>query len=155
MYTVVTQFITSDGADNGDLSEIRRLWFQNGKVINSNNVTVGGQQFNSITDNLCNAQKQAFRDPNDYEKRGGNKAMGGSLERGMVLVMSLWDDHSVHMLWLDSSYPPDKSPSAPGVTRGTCSTLSGVPDQVKNQYSNAYVTYSNIKYGGIGSTYQN
>ena len=48
-FTVVTQFITSDGSDIGDLSEIRRLWVQNGKVINSNNVTVGGQQFNSIT----------------------------------------------------------------------------------------------------------
>ena len=80
--------------------------------------------------------------------------MGGSLERGMVLVMSLWDDHAVHMLWLDSSYPPDKSPSAPGVTRGTCPTSSGVPDQVENQYPNADVTYSNIKYGEIGSTYQ-
>ena len=153
-FTVVTQFITTDGTDNGDLSEIRRLWVQNGKVMNSNNVTVGGQEFNSITDNFCNAQKQAFGDPNDYEKRGGNKAMGGSLERGMVLVMSLWDDHAVHMLWLDSSYPPDKSPSAPGVTRGTCPTSSGVPDQVENQYPNAYVTYSNIKYGEIGSTYQ-
>ena len=74
--------------------------------------------------------------------------------RGMVLVMSLWDDRAVHMLWLDSSYPPDKSPSAPGVTRGTCPTSSGVPDQVENQYPNAYVTYSNIKYGEIGSTYQ-
>ena len=126
---------------------------QNGKVINSNNVTVGGQQFNSITDNFCNAQKQAFENPNDYEKRGGNKAMGGSLEHGMVLVMSLWDDHAVHMLWLDSSNPPGKSPSAPGVTRGTCPTSSGAPDQVENQYPNAYVTYSNIKYGEIGSTY--
>ena len=154
-FTVVTQFITADGSDNGDLSEIRRLWVQNGKVMNSNNVTVGGQQFNSITDNFCNAQKQAFGDPNDYEKRGGNKAMGGSLERGMVLVMSLWDDHAVHMLWLDSSYPPDKSPSAPGVTRGTCATSSGVPEQVESQYPDASVTYSNIKYGEIGSTYQN
>ena len=154
-FTVVTQFITTDGTDNGDLSEIRRLWVQNGKVMNSNNVTVGGQQFNSITDNFCNAQKQAFGDPNDYEKRGGNKAMGGSLDRGMVLVMSLWDDHAVHMLWLDSSYPPDKSPSAPGVTRGTCPTSSGVPDQVESQYPDASVTYSNIKYGELGSTYQN
>ena len=151
--TVVTQFITTDGTDNGDLKEIRRLWVQNGKVINSNNVTVGGQSYNSITDDFCNAQKQAFGDPNDYEKRGGNKAMGGSLERGMVLVMSLWDDHAVHMLWLDSTYPPDKSPTAPGVARGTCSTSSGVPSQVESQYPDASVTYSNIKYGELDSTY--
>lgn len=53
--------------------------------------------------------------------------MGGSLDRGKVLVLSLWDDHAVHMLWFDSTYPPDKSLSGPGVTRGTCSTSTGVP----------------------------
>ena len=31
--TVVTQFITSDGTDNGDVVEIRRKFVQNGKVI--------------------------------------------------------------------------------------------------------------------------
>ena len=152
-FTVVTQFITSDGTDNGDLTEIRRLWVQNGKVMNSNNVTVGGQSYNSITDNFCNAQKKEFGDPNDYEKRGGNKVMGGSLDRGMVLVMSLWDDHDVHMLWLDSTYPPDKSPSSPGVARGTCSTSSGDPNDVENKYPDAQVIYSNIKYGERDSTY--
>ena len=152
-FTVITQFITADGTEHGDLSEIRRLWVQSGKVIKSSEVNVGGQKYNSITDSFCNAQKQEFNNPNDYEKKGGHKVMGESLEHGMVLVMSLWDDHAVHMLWLDSSYPSDKSPSAPGVTRGTCSTSSGVPDQVENQYPDAYVTYSNIKYGEIGSTY--
>ena len=152
-FTVVTQFITADGTDSGDLSEIRRLWVQNGKVIKSSEVTVGGQKYYSITDSFCNAQKQEFGNPNDYEKKGGHKVMGESLEHGMVLVMSLWDDHEVHMLWLDSSYPPDKSPSAPGVTRGTCSTSSGAPDQVESQYPDASVTYSNIKYGELGSTY--
>ena len=33
--------------------------------------------------------------------QGGLRAMGESMERGHVLVMSLWDDHSVNMLWLD------------------------------------------------------
>ena len=40
--------------------------------------------------------------------------MGDSMERGHVLVMSLWDDHDVNMLWLDSDYPLDKDPSEPG-----------------------------------------
>lgn len=31
--TVVTQFITSDHTDSGDLVEIRRVWVQDGKVI--------------------------------------------------------------------------------------------------------------------------
>jgi cellulose 1,4-beta-cellobiosidase len=153
-FTVVTQFITSDGTDNGDLSEIRRIWVQNGKVIQSSNVSVGGQTYNSISDNFCNAQKQAFGDPNDYEKRGGNKAMGQALDRGMVLVMSLWDDHEVNMLWLDSNYPPTKPATAPGVARGTCSTSSGKPSDVESQHPDASVTYSNIKYGELDSTYQ-
>ena len=152
-FTVVTQFITADGTDSGDLSEIRRLWVQNGKVIQSNNVTLGGQKYNSVTDDFCNAQKQEFGDPNDYEKRGGHKTMSGSLDRGMVLVMSLWDDHDVNMLWLDSDYPPNKSPSSPGVARGTCPTTSGKPEDVEKQHPDASVTYSNIKYGELGSTY--
>ena len=48
-FTVVTQFITTDGTDNGDLSEIRRIWVQNGEVIQSRNVTVGSQSYNSVT----------------------------------------------------------------------------------------------------------
>lgn len=152
-FTVVTQFITADGTDNGVLSEIRRLWVQDGKVIQSNNVTVGGKMYNSVTDEFCSAQKQEFGDTNDYAKRGGHRAMSGALDRGMVLVMSLWDDHAVYMLWLDSNFPPDKSPSTPGVARGTCATTSGRPQDVERQHPDASVTYSNIKYGELGSTY--
>ena len=152
-FTVVTQFITVDGTDTGDLSEIRRLWVQNGKVIPSAIVTVGGQKYNSINDSFCNAQKQEFGDPNDYEKRGGDKTMGEALEQGMVLALSLWDDHAAYMLWLDSDYPTNKSSSSPGVARGTCAITSGRPKDVESQHPNAYVIYSNIKYGELGSTY--
>ena len=36
------------------------------------------------------------------------QAHGEAMGRGMVLVMSLWDDHDANMLWLDSNYPLDK-----------------------------------------------
>lgn len=153
-FTVVTQFITSDGTDGGELSEIKRIWVQNGKVFMSRNVTVGGHQYDSITDDFCNAQKQEFGDQNDYEQRGGHKTLSAALDRGMVLVMSLWDDSAVYMLWLDSNYPPDKSPSTPGVARGSCPTSSGRPADVERQHPDASVTYFNIKYGEIGSTYK-
>lgn len=29
------------------------------------------------------------------------------MENGMVLVLSLWDDHEAGMLWLDSNFPAD------------------------------------------------
>jgi cellulose 1,4-beta-cellobiosidase len=36
--TVVTQFVTSDGTDNGDLKEVRRFYVQNGRVIQNSKV---------------------------------------------------------------------------------------------------------------------
>jgi len=78
--------------------------------------------------------------------------MGASMTNGMVLVLSLWDDYSQHMLWLDSNYPLDKDPGIPGVMRGPCPITSGVPKDVESQYPNANVIYSNIRIGPIGST---
>ncbi|KAI0312803.1 cellobiohydrolaseI [Amylostereum chailletii] len=153
-FTVVTQFLTSDNTTAGDLVEIRRVYVQNGKVIPNSKTNVPGMAaFDSVTDAFCNAQKTAFGDTNSFESRGGLRAMGQSFDRGMVLVMSLWDDHAVNMLWLDSDYPLTKSASAPGVARGTCATTSGKPTDVESQSASAKVTYSNIKYGPIGSTY--
>lgn len=79
--------------------------------------------------------------------------MGGSLSRGMTLVMSLWDDHDVNMLWLDSDYPPTKPASAPGVARGSCAITSGKPDDVEKNNGDSTVTYSKIRTGEIGSTF--
>lgn len=151
-FTVVTQFHTSDKTTSGDLVEIRRLYVQNGKTIESPSFQLGGKSYDSISDDFCAAQKKEFGDNNTFADRGGLKKMGGALGRGMVLVMSLWDDHDVHMLWLDSDFPPTKSPSAPGVSRGTCATTSGDPATVEKQHPDAQVVYSNIRVGDIGST---
>jgi cellulose 1,4-beta-cellobiosidase len=77
--------------------------------------------------------------------------MGNAMSNGMVLVMSLWDDHAADMLWLDSTYPTDKT--SIGGPRGTCATTSGKPDDVESQHPNSYVQFSDIKFGEIGSTY--
>ena len=150
-FTVVTQFITADGNDNSDLSEIRRIWIQNGNIIQNSAVMIGDKKYDSITDIFCDAQKKEFNNPNYYEKVGGNKAMGEALDRGMVLAMSILDDPDYYMLWLDSSYPPDQSSSIPGVARGTCDISSGRPGDV---FPLSDITFSNIKYGDIGSTYR-
>merc|ERR1712156_903312 len=61
--TVVTQFITSDGTDNGDLVEIRRLYVQDGKVIVNSFVALPGMDVvDSITDEFCLQTKVAFGD---------------------------------------------------------------------------------------------
>ncbi|TRY69537.1 hypothetical protein TCAL_02178 [Tigriopus californicus] len=115
--TVVTQFITDNGSDEGDLVEIRRKYVQNGQVIENSKVNFDGvSDYDSITDDFCTDIKDLFGDVNDHQKKGGLKAMGEALKRGMVLVMSMRDDHESYMLWLDSNYPEDGS--GPGVERG-------------------------------------
>ena len=79
--------------------------------------------------------------------------MGDAFEAGMVLVLSLWDDYAVNMLWLDSNYPTDKPADQPGIARGNCSTSSGVPSEVENSAGSSKVIYSDIRTGPIGSTF--
>jgi len=152
--TVVTQFITADGTDTGKLTEIRRKWVQDGVVIDNKEVNIPGLEGNSITDSYCAAQKSIFGDPKSYQTNGGLAAMGESLSRGHVLVMSLWADHSAQMLWLDGNWPLDKPATDPGVARGTCATTSGNADDLIKSVPNSKVTYSNIKFGPIGSTFR-
>ncbi|TCD68295.1 hypothetical protein EIP91_011154 [Steccherinum ochraceum] len=153
-FTVVTQFLTSDNTTSGTLSEIRRLYVQNGQVIQNSKTSVAGlDAYDSITDDFCSAQKTAFGDDNLFAAQGGLQQMGASFAKGVVLVLSIWDDYAANMLWLDSDYPTDADASSPGVHRGNCATTSGVPADVESSAANAYVTYSNIKVGPIGSTF--
>lgn len=155
-FTVTTQFITSNQQSSGDLVEIRRLYTQGGKTVQNSNATIPGLSgnYDSVTEGFCKDQKALFNNTDDFNKKGGLKAMGESLERGMVLVMSVWDDASARMLWLDSSFPTDAPSNQPGVTRGPCGTDTGVPAETRSKYPGAYVTYGNIKYGDIGTTLQ-
>ncbi|KAG9400042.1 hypothetical protein AC1031_010960 [Aphanomyces cochlioides] len=134
--TVVTQFITDDGTANGNLVEIKRFYVQNGKAIDNAPINWSGiDSLNYLNDN-----------------KGGLKALGDALKRGMVLTMSFWTDHAAQCLWLDSSYPTTKDPSVPGVNRGSCPTTSGVSADVQAQYPSATVKYGNIRVGDLGTT---
>lgn len=90
--TVVTQFIKGS---NGKLSEIKRLYVQNGKVIGNPESEIASNPGSSITDSFCKAQKPAFSDPDDFNKKGGWSGMSDALAKPMVLVMSLWHDVSI------------------------------------------------------------
>jgi len=157
--SVVTQFLTSDGTDTGDLIEIKRFYVQNGQVIPNSESRVAGVQGSSITDGYCAAQKEAFVGSqheqtvfNDFAKKGGLQQVGETLDRGMVLVLSLWDDAATHMDWLDAASPSDLSQATPGVLRGPCSTGAGEPETLRAQSPDATVAITNIRYGEIGST---
>jgi len=150
--TVVTQFLTSDNTTSGSLTGIRRLYVQDGKVIQNSKVNIPGMSaFDSITGQFCTSEKTAFGATDSFTSKGGMEGMEAALRKGMVLALSIWDDQQSQMLWLDSTYPVDST--AVGAARGSCATTSGVPKDVEANSPNASVTYSNIKIGDIGSTY--
>ncbi|KAG8678021.1 Exoglucanase 1, partial [Ceratobasidium sp. 395] len=63
--TIVTQFITDSGTATGTLKEIRRLYVQNGKVIQNSKTAISGMTaYDSVSDAFCSAQKTAFSDTN-------------------------------------------------------------------------------------------
>lgn len=144
-FTVVTQFI------GNPLTEIKRFYVQKGKTIANSQTKIAGTTGNSITTAFCDAQKAAFGDQYTFKTHGGMQSMSNAMSKGMVLVMSLWDDHYANMLWLDSTYPTDQTKV--GAKRGSCATSSGVPADVESQSPDATVTYSNIRFGPIGSTF--
>ncbi|KAF4982175.1 hypothetical protein FZEAL_2152 [Fusarium zealandicum] len=146
--TVVTQFIKGT---SGGLSEIKRFYVQNGKVISNPKSTIPNNAGNSITKDFCSAQKKAFGDVDDFAAKGGYSQMSDALAAPMVLVMSLWDDHYANMLWLDSTYPTDATGAGSG--RGSCGTKTGVPKDIEAKSPDSSVVFSNIKFGPIGSTF--
>jgi len=89
-------------------------------------------------------------DRNRFAEMGGMKAMGEALDRGMVLVISMWDDIAVSMNWLDSYMGDD--PSAPGALRGPCDPAEGKPENLREAHPDAGYTVTNIKWGDFGTT---
>ncbi|CAK0799222.1 unnamed protein product, partial [Prorocentrum cordatum] len=151
--TVVTQFVTDDGTDDGDLVEIRRLYVQGGKVIkNSNAGILGSDGGDSITDAYCSAQKDKFGDPDDFRKKGALKQTGEALRRGMTLVLSLWDDYQCQMLWLDSDAGEEGGHSTRASRAARATRQRACRRTFARKYPDGVGAYSHIMYGEIGST---
>lgn len=132
-FTVTTQFVTDDGTTTGTLTEIRRYYTQNGVVI-PQPVSTSFSGLNYIDEAFC-ADTQPYA-----ATLGGFTEMGEALGRGMVLIFSIWQDSSQYMNWLDSG------------NSGPCSSTAGDPTTILADYPNAAITYSNIKWGDLGST---
>ncbi|OTA85848.1 glycoside hydrolase family 7 protein [Hypoxylon sp. CO27-5] len=142
-FTVVSQFSNN---------KLTQFFVQNGKKIEI--PAPAGDGFPStsdITPEYCSAEVAAFGDRDRFSEVGGFDQLNQALDLPMVLVMSIWDDHYANMLWLDSSYPPEKA-GQPGGDRGDCPQDSGVPSDVESKIPNAKVVWSNIRFGPIGST---
>jgi cellulase len=144
-FTVITQFFTSDNTSAGTLSSIRRLYIQDGQVIpntaETTNTAVGGiagGYDGAITQDYCTA-----RNTSDFIRLGGMEGMGQSLARGMVLVMSIWNSAGDFMSWLDGE----------STGNGPCNATAGDPAVIVEQTPDVSVTFSNIRWGDIGSTF--
>jgi len=148
--TVVTQFHTEDGTDEGKVNEIRRVYYQDGKKIEQPSFDLLGNKHDSITQQFCEDWVGTTKDGTNFVEKGGMAEVDRSLEKGVVLVMSLWDDHFANMLWLDSIYPTDSKDSTN--YRGSCSIDSGVPSDVESKHGDSNVVFSNIRYGHMGQT---
>merc|ERR1719305_1349278 len=140
---------------------MRRLYEQDGRVIQNSRISPdkianlpAGASTDSITDETCRAAKAAFDNPDDFTNKGGMAGMGKAMKRGMVLVLSLWDDMLTKMVWLDSETRSKVHPKgSPGTKRGPCSIQAGDPHMLRGQSPNSKVHYTNIMVGEIDSTY--
>jgi cellulose 1,4-beta-cellobiosidase len=143
-FTVVTRF---------EKNKLTQFFVQNGKKIDIPPPTFDGipKESSAITPEFCTSQFKTFGDRDRFSEVGGFDQLNTALGVPMVLVMSIWDDHYANMLWLDSTYPPEKA-GTPGAARGSCDTSSGVPADVESNYGSSKVVYSNIRFGPIGST---
>ncbi|TVY50339.1 Exoglucanase 1, partial [Lachnellula cervina] len=145
-FTVVTQFLTSR---NRTLMEIGRLYVQDGKVIQNAHTNITGViSQNSISDAYCKEQKIVFGATDDFSTQGGLSQMGKALDRGMVLVFSIWDDAGSGMQWLDGT-----TGTGAGSVRGPCSATSGDAVTIMADEPWSAVTFENIRAGEIGSTF--
>ncbi|CAK7237090.1 hypothetical protein SBRCBS47491_009858 [Sporothrix bragantina] len=134
-FTVVTQFPTDE---NGTLTEFRRLYVQDGNVIQNSVVTLSSYpKVNVIDDNYCE-----YAGGSEFLRLGATQGMGEALARGMVLSMSVWWDNSTYMNWLDSG------------SAGPCGSTNGTPVNIIADQPDTSVTFSNIKWGELGSTYK-
>jgi len=153
---VVTQFITDDGTDTGKLKEMRRFYIQNNKTIYNpqpSYASVTPGNWTSISDDMCKVQMTNFSDRFDvFKDKGGIAGMGEAMARSMALVISLWDDHEVGMIWLDATDPYPIPAGSSGAPRGTCNQTSGNYSFVEKVHGDSYGLFSDIRYGEIGTT---
>lgn len=151
-FTVVTQFVTNDNTDTGNLTEIRRVYVQNGVIIENSFVNIPGipSTDNSITDAYCTIQKSVFNETDAFDSHGGFEPLTQAFTNGVVLAMSIWEDPATQMLWLDGDYPANASASSPGVSRGTCPANDVLINPVGSIFQ---VVFSNIVFGDMGSSF--
>jgi len=148
--TIVTQFFTEDGTDSGNITEIRQMYLQDGKVISNPKPTLPGIATLSLSAEYCAAELSDFGQANIFQSKGALSEITSAFREGMVLTLSLWEDKSTEMRWLDSVKP--MGGSQPGDKRGRCNASENTVEYIDSHEASAYTKFSKIRYGMIGST---
>ncbi|KAL8358911.1 hypothetical protein RB601_008199 [Gaeumannomyces tritici] len=158
-FSVVTQFVHANRGETevsraGPLDMIVRRYVQDGRVIDSPRVTIPAaadptgnadglaytKDSGAVTQQFCDATGAASA---DFKRLGGMAGMGEAMGRGMVLVFSIWNSLTGdNMNWLDSG------------AAGPCGPDEGSPEMVLARNPNVAVTFSNIRWGELDTTYQ-
>ncbi|KAK5171817.1 uncharacterized protein LTR77_003453 [Saxophila tyrrhenica] len=134
-FRVITRFITDDGTKRRNLVEIRRMYVQDGKALPNAEVTLRRENYNPIIPSYCQAT-----DADSFARHEGLDSIGGALRRGMVLVMGIWNEGTDNLNWLDAG------------DAGPCNRMGGSPTAIKKNYPKTSVTFSDIRWGGFGTT---
>lgn len=71
---------------------------------------------------------------------GGLDAQGRALERGSVLIFSIWNSDGDFMNWMDSG------------DAGPCNATEGNPELILANQPDTHVVFSNVRWGDIDST---
>ena len=78
---------------SGMVERGNRFYVQNGKTFANSQFKIAGVAGNSLTTAWCDAQKTAFGGTNAFDEKGGMASMDSAMAKGVVLVISVWDDH--------------------------------------------------------------
>lgn len=114
-FTVVTEFREDS---------MRRFYKQNGRILE--------HPTGSLTRESIQHWSAAFGETSHFETSGGFQAFWAQGE--YVLVISIWDDPSTGMQWLDGS-----TGAGPGSARGPCT-----PSEPRKTSPQAFYTLSNL-----------
>tara|TARA_R110000868_G_scaffold350013_1_gene611281 strand:- start:1176 stop:2369 length:1194 start_codon:yes stop_codon:yes gene_type:complete len=106
-----------------DKDIVHRRFIQDGKII----------QAGDLIEAEIKERKKKFGET--YYPQGG--LLGFPLDK-LVLVLSLWDDTSTHMKWLDSTYG-----SGPGAVRGPC-TGNQSPEYLRKTFPDSKLIIKQI-----------
>lgn len=148
-FTVVSQYPANK---DGTLKQYNRLYVQDGRIIKQATINVTAET-NEALANFYGNGKQNFMDEEyckvsggteRYLDLGGTREMGAAMSRGMVLIFSIWWDAGGYMQWLDGS----------ATNSGPCDATEGSPENIVKAEPFPEVTFSEVKWGEIGSTYK-